>query len=114
MPGETTSTWPSIAIRPGPRAGQRDGQAPQLVARRLLPGVVRVGAEHVQVVLVQVGFQPERRRLFGEPLERRALVAGHARNLQERRGVADQSVHIESHFGASLVRPSLPKPLGRA
>ena len=61
VPGDTTSTCPLSAIRPGRVPGSVDGQAPQLVARRLFPGVVRVRAQRGEVVLVQVGVEPERR-----------------------------------------------------
>ena len=70
-PRPTTSTWPQTAIRPGRVPGQRHRQAAQLVARRLLARVVRVGAQRGEVVLVQLGLEAERVGQLAEPLERR-------------------------------------------
>ena len=64
-----------VAVQRDParaRAGQRDAEPEQLVARRLLAGVVRVGAQGGEVVLVQLGVEPERGGELAEPLERRA------------------------------------------
>ena len=64
-----------VAVQRDParaRAGQRDAEPEQLVARRLLARMVRVGAQRGEVVLVQLGVEPERGGQLAEPLERRA------------------------------------------
>jgi hypothetical protein len=69
----------SVQAQPARRlAGQRDRQAPQLVARRLLARMARVGAQPRQVVLVEVRLEAEAGRQVGEHLERRPLLAGDA------------------------------------
>ena len=62
-PPATTSTCPHTASASAPAVAV-DGhrQAPELVARRLLARVVRMGAQRRQVVAVQVGAQPQRPR----------------------------------------------------
>jgi hypothetical protein len=59
-------------------AGQRDRQAPELVARRLLARMARVGAQARQVVLVEVRLEAEAGGQIGERLERRPLPTGDA------------------------------------
>ena len=54
------------------------------------PGWSGVGAQRGEVVLVQLGVEPERGGQLAEPLERRALVAGDARHLDQRGGVAGE------------------------
>ncbi len=49
-------------------AGQRDGQAEQLLARRLLARMRRVRAQGGEVVLVELRLEPQRPRQLGQPL----------------------------------------------
>jgi hypothetical protein len=55
-----------------------------------------VRAQGIEVVAVQLGLQAEPGRQLAEPLERRALVAGDARDLHERRDVARERVGVEA------------------
>ena len=77
------------------RAGARDGQAPEVVARCLLTRMVRVGAQGGEVVLVQVGRQPEARGELGERLQRGALVPRGAGDAHERRRIADERCRVD-------------------
>ena len=86
---------------PGRAAGQRRGQPPQLVARRLLPRVARMRAQGGEVVRVQVGPQPEPLRGAREQLEHRALAAGDARHPDRGGGVAGERVGIQAHSGVA-------------
>ncbi len=76
-------------------AGQRDRHAQQLVARRLLPRVVGVGAQRLEVVGVQVGVETGRFRERRKRLQRLAFVPRHARSLDERGGIARERARIE-------------------
>jgi ABC-type glutathione transport system ATPase component len=58
-----------------------------------------VRAQGLQVVLVELGLETGGLRELGEPLERRLLVAGDARDLHERGGVARQRAGIEGVKG---------------
>ncbi len=58
--------------------------------------MVGVRAQGGEVVPVQVGGEAERGRQLGEGGERGPLVAGHARDPQQRRGIADQGVRVEA------------------
>ena len=87
------------------RPGRRDGQAPQLVARRPPrpggPGAARSAARSWRcrsALEAQAGGQ------LAQPLERGALVAGHAGDRHQCGRVAGQSVRIDVHEGGT-VRP---------
>jgi hypothetical protein len=126
---------PRAAVRPRVRAGrddvdvpvdrqpwgvgdgrrERDGEAPQLRARRLLAGVVGVRAQPGEVVAVQVGLEPERRGQLAEALERGAFVARDARNLHERRDVARDRGGVEApERGVGRHAQGVARAAGRA
>ena len=96
-----------VQAQPAAVAGERRGHAPQLVARRLLAGMVGVRAQRGEVVLVQVGVEPGGLRALGEELERGALVAGDAGDPHQLGGVAGEGVHIQRREGF-LLHPSGP------
>ena len=100
---------------PGDRAGpdgvevRVDRQAPPGAARPprdhceqlgtidLLARMVRIGAQSRQVVLDQLGVEPERDRPRMQPFERRALIPGLRRDANERGKVLGDHARILAH-----------------
>jgi hypothetical protein len=80
---------------PRPAAGHGDGQPPEFVARRLLAGVVGMPSQRGEIVAMEVGPQAQPAGQLAEALERGALVAGRAGDLDERGGVARQRRRVE-------------------
>jgi hypothetical protein len=85
-------------------AGRRgDGEAPQLLARRLLAGVARVRAERGEVVLMQIGAQPQPLGELGEKPQRGALVPGDAGHPDERGRIAGKGPRVDHGVASSAV-----------
>ena len=64
-------------------------------------------AQRVEVVDVQLGVEPVAGRQLAEPLEHRALVAGHARDADERRRVGGEGVAVD-HAAVANVASARP------